>query len=194
MVEEFNRSSKSVISTTTVRSEELLKLLIELGMPEHSHTHMHAPTHTQTPVQVMTPVFVCLLFTVRHGAVQLADRRTQQHGRCVLCFTPCRLSFTSQRASQHTVSLWLQLFHTHTLLMHTCSSDWCLALLRPDSDARVKLHMLKIQTRDDWRKKVPANSFEWEKQWLVKWSCLSCHICVSLAFFVFVFLFYTAGE
>lgn len=43
-VEELNRSSKSVISTTPARSEELLELLIELGMLEHTHTHIHAPT------------------------------------------------------------------------------------------------------------------------------------------------------
>lgn len=66
VVDEFNRSSKSVISTTLARSEELLELLIELGMLEHTHTYDHAPTHTplrqQTPVQVTTPVFVCLLY------------------------------------------------------------------------------------------------------------------------------------
>lgn len=75
VVEEFNRSGKSVISTTVARSEELLELLIELGMLEHTHTHtaMQQQTstllHQQTPVQVITPVSVRLLFTVRGGAV-----------------------------------------------------------------------------------------------------------------------------
>lgn len=49
--------------------------MIELDMLEHTHTHtamQHQTStlaHQQTPVQVITPVSVCLLFTVRQGAV-----------------------------------------------------------------------------------------------------------------------------
>lgn len=62
-LEEFNRPNKSVISTTQAPSEQLLELLIELGLLEHTHTH--SLVWHQTPVQFITPVFLHMLFTVR---------------------------------------------------------------------------------------------------------------------------------
>lgn len=119
LVEEFNRLSKSVISTTQARSEELLELLIELGMLEHTQTHT-CRVHRQTPVQVVRPVFVCQLFM--SGVARCC--RLNNRWRRVHCFTPCRLSFTSQRASRSAVSAWRWQKHTaQTCLLHQCADE-----------------------------------------------------------------------
>lgn len=100
VVEEFNRSSKSVISTIAAWSEELLELLIELGMLEYTHprTNTHRCTTCPGPNTCFSvPAIYSEAWCIAAG---------WQHGCCVQCFTPCRLSFTSQRAGRHSLSPW----------------------------------------------------------------------------------------
>lgn len=124
--EEFNRSSKSVISTTPAWSEELLELLIELAMLEHTHTPMHIHTHTHavTPINTCPGHNTCFCAAAIYrqvwcGAAGLTGQLNTTNG-VFNCFTPCRLSFASQRSQPaQPLTMTLTATHSHT---DTCSA------------------------------------------------------------------------